>query len=105
MLGAISLRFFAQSGHIDAFRSIVGDSPGQPGGKKGFDINVLNFVGTGDLDGVAVDVNGSLVDCGEPGGKKGNDADLFEVFVNGVPFVSDRLGGGNIQLHPPVGEP
>jgi hypothetical protein len=83
----------------------VGDSPGQPGGKKGFDINVLNFVGTGDLDGVAVDVNGSLVDCGEPGGKKGNDADLFEVFVNGVPFVSDRLGGGNIQLHPPVGEP
>jgi hypothetical protein len=43
------------------------------------------------------------VDCGEPGGKKGNDADLFEVLVNGVVFVSDRLGGGNIQLHPPVG--
>jgi hypothetical protein len=25
MLGLISLRFFAQSGHIDAFRSIVGE--------------------------------------------------------------------------------
>jgi len=29
-------------------------SPGQPGGKKGFDINVLNFIGNGDLDGVDV---------------------------------------------------
>jgi hypothetical protein len=28
MLGLISLRFFAQSGHIDAFRSIVGDGCG-----------------------------------------------------------------------------
>jgi hypothetical protein len=27
MLGLISLRFFAQSGHIDAFRSIVGKAP------------------------------------------------------------------------------
>ena len=27
MLGLISLRFFAQSGHIDAFRSIVGEAP------------------------------------------------------------------------------
>jgi hypothetical protein len=81
------------------------NSPGQPGGKKGFDINVLNFVGTGDLDGVAVDISGSLIDCGEPGGKKGNDADYFEVNVNGNEFVSDRLGGGNIQLHPPVGKP
>ena len=26
MLGLISLRFFAQSGHIDAFRSIVGEA-------------------------------------------------------------------------------
>jgi hypothetical protein len=81
------------------------NSPGQPGGNKGFDINVLNFVGTGDLDGVVVDISGSLIDCGEPGGKKGNDADYFEVNVNGSEFVSDRLGGGNIQLHPPVGKP
>jgi hypothetical protein len=28
MLGLISLRFFAQSGHIDAFRSIVGEARG-----------------------------------------------------------------------------
>ena len=27
MLGLISLSFFAQSGHIDAFRSIVGEAP------------------------------------------------------------------------------
>jgi hypothetical protein len=27
MLGLILLRFFAQSGHIDAFRSIVGEAP------------------------------------------------------------------------------
>jgi hypothetical protein len=27
MLALISLRFFAQSGHIDAFRSIVGEAP------------------------------------------------------------------------------
>jgi hypothetical protein len=28
MLALISLRFFAQSGHIDAFRSIVGEGTG-----------------------------------------------------------------------------
>ena len=28
MLALISLSFFAQSGHIDAFRSIVGDAKG-----------------------------------------------------------------------------
>lgn len=81
------------------------NSPGQPGGKKGFDANVLNFVGTGLLDGVEVAVEGSLVDCGEPQGKKGNDADFFEILTDGAVFVSDRLGGGNIQLHPPVGKP
>jgi hypothetical protein len=27
MLGLISLRFFARTGHIDAFRSIVGEAP------------------------------------------------------------------------------
>ena len=27
MLGLISLSFFAESGHIDAFRSIVGEAP------------------------------------------------------------------------------
>ena len=78
------------------------NSPGQPGGKKGFDINVLNFVGTGLLDDVTVSVTGRIIDCGEPGGKKGNDSDRFEVFVNGIEFVNDVLGGGNAQLHPPV---
>ena len=81
------------------------NSPGQPGGKKGFDINVLNFVGTGVLDGVEVDVDGRLIDCGEPQGKKSNDPDQFEIYVNGSEFVADVLGGGNVQLHPPVGKP
>jgi hypothetical protein len=85
------------------------NSPGQPGGKKGFDINVLNFVGTGKLtdaqgDSTMVNVTGSLVDCGEPAGKKGNDPDQFHVFVDGTLFVGDVLGGGNVQLHPPVGK-
>jgi hypothetical protein len=80
-------------------------SPGQPGGKKGFDINVLNFVGTGDLDGEEVDVEGRLIDCGEPQGKKNLDPDRFEIYADGMEFVADVLGGGNVQLHPPVGKP
>jgi len=87
-------------------------SPGQPGGKKGFDINVLEFAGNGDLDGVPVSVTGMLVDCGEPAGKKGNEQDAIYVEVMGTPYITDpnnqpggevRLDGGNIQLHPPTG--
>jgi hypothetical protein len=78
-------------------------SPGQPGGNKGFDINVLNFVGTGLLDGVEVPVDGRLIDCGEPQGKKNLDPDRFEINAGGAVFVNDVLGGGNVQLHPPVG--
>ena len=78
------------------------NSPGQPGGKKGFDINVLNFVGAGDLDGEEVEVTGQLVDCGEPSGKNGNDSDQFQVFVNGGLFIEGELEGGNVQLHPPT---
>jgi hypothetical protein len=77
--------------------------PGQPGGKKGFDVNRLNFVGTGDLDGVEVPVHGSLIDCGEPQGKKVVNHDQFIVFADGQSFINDVLGGGNVQLHPPVG--
>jgi hypothetical protein len=79
--------------------------PGQPGGKKGFDINRLNFVGTGDLDGVDVPVSGSIIDCGEPQGKKAVDHDQFIVIADGVVFIDDVLAGGNAQLHPPVGKP
>lgn len=79
--------------------------PGQPGGKKGFDVNRLNFVGTGDLDGVEVPVSGSMIDCGEPQGKKAVDHDRFIVFADGMSFIDDALGGGNVQLHPPVEKP
>jgi hypothetical protein len=78
------------------------NSPGQPGGNKGFDVNVLNFVGTGLLDGVEVPVDGKLVDCGEPGNKKGNDPDQFVINADGQVFVAGPLDGGNVQLHPPV---
>ncbi len=77
-------------------------SPGQPGGKKGFTVNVLNFAGSGTLDGVPVSVTGKIVDCGEPQGKKGNDPDQFWIFVDGELFVGGPLDGGNAQLHPPV---
>lgn len=87
------------------------NSPGQPGGKKGFDVNVLEFEGSGDLSGTPVAVTGMLVDCGEPAGKKGNLQDAIYIEVFGSPYVSDptqagdvvRLDGGNIQLHPPTG--
>lgn len=83
------------------------NSPGQPGGKKGFDINVLNFSGVGSLKGPdgttsSVQATGKLIDCGEPAGKKDRDPDQFHVFTDGALFVGDVLGGGNVQLHPPV---
>ncbi len=81
-------------------------SPGQPGANKGFDINVLHFAGTGLLTEYgntrSVSVSGKLIDCGEPGGKKGRDPDQFHVYIDGELFVGDVLGGGNVQLHPPV---
>ncbi len=82
-------------------------SPGQPGAKKGFDINVLHFAGIGlltDPDGntTSVSTSGKLIDCGEPAGKKDRDPDQFHVYTDGGLFVGDVLGGGNVQLHPPV---
>jgi hypothetical protein len=79
--------------------------PGQPGGKKGFDVNTLNFAGTGTLDGVEVDVEGKIIDCGEPQGKKGVDPDQFWIYTDGGLFVGGPHDGGNAQLHPPVGKP
>ena len=79
--------------------------PGQPGGKKGFDINTLNFAGTGTLDGNTVAVTGRIIDCGEPQGKKGVDPDQFWIYVNSDEFVGGIHDGGNAQIHPPVGKP
>jgi hypothetical protein len=79
--------------------------PGQPGGKKGFTVNTLNFAGTGTLDGAQVAVTGKLIDCGEPQGKKGVDPDQFWIYVDDGLFVGGPHDGGNVQLHPPVGKP
>ncbi len=86
--------------------------PQQPGGKKGFDIDKALFAGTGRLNGVdGFPFEGFVIDAGEPAGKKGNDKDYFEIVVhdpvtNAIVFLaSGELDGGNVQLHPPVGQP
>jgi hypothetical protein len=84
-------------------------SPGQPGGNKGFDVNVLNFAGTGKLVdssgySTTVNVTGQLVDCGEPANKKTLDPDRFSISFDGSGvYVEGPLDGGNVQLHPPNG--
>jgi hypothetical protein len=86
--------------------------PDQPGGKKGFKINQANFEGTGRLNGVdGYPFTGLVQDAGEPHGKKGNDRDYFEIVVrdpgtNEIVFeASAELDGGNVQIHPPTGNP
>ncbi|MHC4953525.1 MAG: hypothetical protein ACYTGZ_06515 [Planctomycetota bacterium] len=84
--------------------------PQQPGGKKGFKIDKAFFKGTGRLNGVkGYPFIGYVIDAGEPAGKKNNDKDYFNIVVrhpdtNAVVFEADgELDGGNVQLHPPVG--
>jgi len=62
--------------------------PNQPGGKKGFKINLLKFEGTGRLrsgtDGSVTEdlyFTGCVMDAGEPAGKKDFDKDYFEIVV------------------------
>ena len=84
--------------------------PQQPGGKKGFVIDKAFFKGTGRLNGVkGYPFVGFVIDGGEPAGKKNNDKDYYEIVVrdpdtNAIVFeASGELDGGNVQLHPPVG--
>jgi hypothetical protein len=84
--------------------------PGQPGGKKGFEINEATFEGFGRLNGVdGFPFVGFVQDAGEPSGKKGNDQDFFSITVrdpdtNAIVFeASATLDGGNVQIHPPSG--
>ncbi len=62
--------------------------PGQPGGKKGLQENLLHFRGTGRLrDGASGTVTdglpfvGCVIDAGEPAGKQGLNNDYFEIVV------------------------
>jgi hypothetical protein len=50
MLGLISLRFLGQSGHIDAFRSIVGETQAVQKLRK-LTLNLNQLMQAGHLDG------------------------------------------------------
>ena len=83
--------------------------PQQPGGRKGLEVDTLFFECTGLFNhdsGYTCD--GYFKDAGEPQGKKGNDHDEinFTVRDSNGDVVADCTGdleGGNIQIHPPVG--
>ena len=83
--------------------------PQQPGGKKGLQVDTLLFECSGRLNNVSgFSCVGYLHDGGEPQGKKGNDHDAIhlEIFDSGGGLVAEcsgELDGGNVQIHPPVG--
>jgi hypothetical protein len=82
--------------------------PQQPGGKKGLEVDTLFFTCNGLFNhesGFTCD--GYFKDAGEPAGKKGNDHDEINFTVrSGETVVAECTGdleGGNVQIHPPVG--
>jgi hypothetical protein len=82
--------------------------PEQPGGKKGFEENVLNFKGTGRLregDGTTTEDlahRGCVIDAGEPSGKQGLDKDYYEIVVckSGVADCTAGSGLCNAESMP-----
>ena len=103
-------KFHTNNVWITKCETISGTGPGQPGGKKGFTTNKAYFAGTGRLNHVdGYPFTGYVIDRGEPSGKKNNQKDYFEIIVRDpdtdeVVFeASGELDGGNVQLHPPVG--
>ena len=119
--GALEINFHA--GPFDGFQFHTTDiqavecidmgstGPGQPGGKKGLEVDTLFFDCTGRLNNVdGFTCTGFFKDAGEPQGKKGNDFDRIEVeirdaFDDVVASCIGDLDGGNIQIHPAVGQP
>jgi hypothetical protein len=83
--------------------------PGQPGGKKGLEVDTLLFECTGrfnNQDGYTC--SGFLLDAGEPQGKNNKDHDQISLSVmnssgDTVAVCEGELDGGNVQIHPPVG--
>jgi hypothetical protein len=105
-------KFHTNEVHIVSCEVIPGTGPGQPGGKKGFDLNKANFAGTGTLNGIGgCPFTGYVIDSGEPQGKKGNDNDVLHIETTdastcvGTFLVDGELPGGNFQIHPPTGQP
>ncbi len=102
--------FHSNDVHIDSCDTIDATGPEQPGGNKGFVINRAFFSGTGRLNGEdGFPFDGFVIDAGEPSGKNGNDKDQFAITVRD-PITSvvvfeaiGELDGGNVQIHPPVG--
>jgi hypothetical protein len=85
--------------------------PGQPGGKKGLVEDTLLFECEGRFNNqLGYTCSGFLLDGGEPAGKKGNDPDQIQLVVfdpTGTELARCEgiLSGGNVQIHPPVGQP
>jgi hypothetical protein len=117
--GALEVNF--HSGVLDGFKFHTNDiqaiqcldmgstGPQQPGGKKGLEVDTLEFECTGKLNNMpGYTCSGFFKDGGEPAGKKGNDKDQIHVEIldpNGAPAAecSGELDGGNIQIHPAKG--
>ena len=102
--------------HTNAITSVACEDrgttgPGQPGGKKGLAEDTLLFDCTGRFNHVdGFTCSGYLQDGGEPAGKKGNDPDRIQLVVfdssqTEVARCEGILSGGNVQIHPPVGQP
>jgi len=103
-------KFHTNEVHITSCEVINWTGPGQPGGKKGFDLNKANFAGTGTLNGIGgCPFTGYVIDGGEPQGKKTNNNDVFHLettdaaVCGGSFFVDGEMPGGNFQIHPPNG--
>ena len=98
---------------IETLRCENSDSTGpqQPGGKKGLEVDTLFFECTGRFNNVSgYTCEGFLLDGGEPAGKQGNDPDHIQMIVKDgagaeVARCEGDLDGGNVQIHPPVGQP
>jgi hypothetical protein len=83
--------------------------PQQPGGKKGLKVDTLWFDCAGQFNhesGFTCD--GYFKDSGEPAGKNANDRDEINFMVRNssddiVAECTGDLEGGNVQIHPPVG--
>jgi hypothetical protein len=102
--------------HTNAIRAVACEDrsatgPGQPGGKKGLEEDTLLFECDGRFNNEpGFTCEGFLLDGGEPAGKKGTDPDEIQLVVydaadREVARCEGILSGGNVQIHPPVGQP
>ena len=90
-------------------RDMGSTGPQQPGGKKGLKVDTLFFDCTGQFNHESgFTCEGYFKDAGEPSGKRANHRDEinFTVRDSSSSIVAECIGdleGGNVQIHPPVG--